>query len=83
MGEGVETYVARQRSNAKDKIELSDGLLVDHGIGTADILFVEGKESWAMQNRKQWSPFLEKDVDHLVRDQTRWCLERDDAPWSA
>lgn len=36
-----------------------------------------------MQDREKGGPFLEEDVDHLVRDQTRRCFEGHDAPWAA
>jgi hypothetical protein len=32
-----------------------------------------------MEDRKQRRPLLEEDVDHLVGDQPRRCVERDDA----
>jgi len=35
-----------------------------------------------MKDREEWSPLLEEDVDHLVRNQTRRRLEGDDAFWT-
>jgi hypothetical protein len=75
MGIRVGTYVARQSSDSENKVELCDGLFVNDGIGAANVLFVQGKECWTMKDREEWSPFLEKDVDHLVRDQAWWCFE--------
>jgi hypothetical protein len=79
----ADTYVTRQGSNPKDKVELCNRLLANHGVGTADVLFVQREESGAVENGKQGSPLLEEDVDHLIRHQTRRCLERDDALWAS
>lgn len=59
--------MARYCSNSEDKIELRDPWLVlGGGTGVRDETLVKGEKAWTVEDRKEWSPFLEEDADELV-----------------
>ena len=57
----------RKSSKTEDQIELCETALICDAFWSLDVLAVELQEGRSMQDRKQWGPFLEVYIDHLIR----------------
>jgi hypothetical protein len=73
----IQAYVTRLRSNSKHKIQLSESMFVLHGLWTSRVFFIQAQERRSVENRVQRRPFLKEDIDKLIRNHPRWCLEAD------
>lgn len=47
-----------------------------HGFDVCKVLLVSLEDGWAMDHRVERGPFLEVDVDELIRDQPRGRFNR-------
>ena len=64
-------YLCRQSCDAKNEIQLCDIMAILHAFRIGNVVCIYFKSSRAMDYGEEWSPFLEEDVDHMIRYHTR------------
>jgi hypothetical protein len=60
--------LARQGRNAEYEIQLGEPMIALDLLRVGHELFVDSEKGGPMQNGEQWRPFLEVDVDALIRE---------------
>ena len=66
MVESEKTYFSRQSRNTKDQVQLRNRVLVLYACRIVHVVCVTLQDSRSVYDWEQWSPFLEKYVDHVI-----------------
>lgn len=71
-----QSYSGTKRSDGEDQIQLGNLVFVSlESLRVGEVLFVRLENGRPMDNRVEWRPFLEKDINELIGYKPRSCFQ--------